>query len=133
METNNKYYTPELTEFHYGFDYELKDDNGDWLWSNVIQDTKLLSKCIADKRCRVKHLDKEDIESVGFKTCFKDETETVFDINNFEYLLHLIGDHIIIKYVIYDDGTRKETETKFDGKIKNRSELKKILNQIEII
>jgi len=48
----NKYYTPKIEQFVVGFEYELQDDNGDWLWSNAPQDRKLLEKCIKDGRCR---------------------------------------------------------------------------------
>tara|TARA_R110000772_G_scaffold230185_4_gene340964 strand:- start:661 stop:909 length:249 start_codon:yes stop_codon:yes gene_type:complete len=48
----NKYYTPKIEQFKVGFEYELQDDNGDWLWSNAPQDIELLKKCIKDKRCR---------------------------------------------------------------------------------
>ncbi len=48
----NKYYTPKLEQFVIGFEYELQDDNGDWLWSNALQDKELLTKCIKDGRCR---------------------------------------------------------------------------------
>jgi hypothetical protein len=48
------YYIPSIEEFKAGFEYEIQDDNGIWLWSNVPQDIELLSKCIKDKRCRAK-------------------------------------------------------------------------------
>ena len=48
----NKYYIPKLKQFVVGFEYELQDDNGEWLWSNAPQDKKLLKKLIKDNRCR---------------------------------------------------------------------------------
>lgn len=48
----NKYYTPKIEQFVIGFEYELQDDNGDWMWSNAPQDIELLKKCIKDKKCR---------------------------------------------------------------------------------
>jgi nuclear transport factor 2 (NTF2) superfamily protein len=48
----SKYYTPKIEEFVVGFEYELQDDSGVWLWSNIPQDKKLLEKLIKDDRCR---------------------------------------------------------------------------------
>ena len=84
----DKYYTPEIEEFHVGFEFEyeywdiLRGVNYDWheevyyqmsqtkepkkgghtLWS-----IDSLSNAIKEESIRVKHLDKEDIESLGFK------------------------------------------------------------------
>ena len=48
----NKYYIPKIEQLVVGFEYELQDDKGDWLWSNAPQDKKLLERCIKDGRCR---------------------------------------------------------------------------------
>jgi len=48
----NKYYIPKIEQFVVGFEYELQDDNGDWLWNNSPQDKELIEKCIKDGRCR---------------------------------------------------------------------------------
>jgi hypothetical protein len=72
----NKYYTPEIYEFHDGFEYEYNEYNeeedeftGRWI------STKFDSRCglghdqnhfLSDGQIRVKYLDKEDIEAEGF-------------------------------------------------------------------
>lgn len=76
METENKYYTPTIEEFHTGFEYEtfVEDKN---IWS---KETFYLNKSHIDlvyfvsligkenvPKVRVKYLDKEDIESLGFR------------------------------------------------------------------
>ena len=89
----SKYYTPEIEEFHVGFEYEYKEtfldgtvkskeqfDNAKWVESiSSIGDSpyvhRALSGKIADNKrggIRVKYLDKEDIESFGFKKSIKD-------------------------------------------------------------
>ena len=71
---DNKYYTPTIEEFHVGFEFEsnyvgfssdlkwrkiLLNDSHDWFWTTYKQDA-------VETEFRVKHLDKEDIESLGF-------------------------------------------------------------------
>lgn len=66
-----KYYTPELEEFHVGFEYEVQSiENAHWgkvicssgfgAFDDDIND-------LEEERIRVKYLDKADIESLGFK------------------------------------------------------------------
>tara|TARA_R110002020_G_C16289615_1_gene772328 strand:- start:2458 stop:2766 length:309 start_codon:yes stop_codon:yes gene_type:complete len=52
IKLKSKYYTPKIEQFVVGFEYEIQDDKGDWLWSNTPQDKKLLERCIKDGRCR---------------------------------------------------------------------------------
>lgn len=40
---SKKYYTPTINEIVYGFYYELKTDNGEWVNSNTPQDRDLLN------------------------------------------------------------------------------------------
>jgi hypothetical protein len=79
---SDKYYTPTIEEFHVGFEYEElwygggKSPSGeDWV-SHVYNGESLteeysegqssIEEEIRDKEIRVKYLDKEDIESLGF-------------------------------------------------------------------
>ncbi len=71
----NKYYTPEIEEFHVGFEYEWFDGSD---WNKVTQkyfDGGLFNNGdgehpfeyqLSDVGIRVKYLDQEDIESLGF-------------------------------------------------------------------
>ena len=73
----NKYYTPEISELHVGFGYEHQQDgyDGEEVYrSNMYvpfdigpQDLKYVKEWVDDGRVRVKYLDKEDIESFGFR------------------------------------------------------------------
>lgn len=79
----NKYYTPELSEFHVGFEFELRNSSGkvfDWekaVVTNPISidlsgmdndyEMSTFASDIKDEYVRVKFLDREDIESFGFE------------------------------------------------------------------
>lgn len=133
----NKYYTPTIEEFHVGFEYEyLRLMDGESLWQKDTYGDRVKSvntlKIAFGKGCRVKALDQKDIEECGFGTwsdslgywrCFKYASEE-------QYLcLKRISDiHTVIEIVNKDkEGKRFNL---FQGDIKNKSELKRILKQI---
>ena len=62
MKEDNEYYTPEIEEFHPGFEYECKaSKNVDWFKNKAsINDLNDVEQEIQLGLCRVKHLDKED-------------------------------------------------------------------------
>ena len=129
---SDKYYTPEIEEFHVGFEFEsnyityskdkewvkvtLKEDLNNeeiaWFYTSYIGDA-------VPTEFRVKHLDREDIESLGFDW-----------IKEHCYVL---GDWSIITgsetISIYIEG---EDDCRFYGKIKNKSELKRVLKMIGV-
>lgn len=127
---SGKYYTPELEEFHIGFQFEYnseifedwkKCDNADLEdCYHAIQD---ISQNLETKY-RVKILDKEDIESLGFEEVesgiyMKDKTKFV------KYVLDTRSSRFSIRNSIYN-------ECWFYGTIKNKSELIRILKQLQI-
>ena len=82
METE-KYYTPKITEFYEGFEFEFLDKSGplvanaiikkewkkdsiDWHWLDIIFDDYEHNPETISENYRVKFLDKEDIEEIGF-------------------------------------------------------------------
>ena len=126
---NNKYYTPEIEEFHVGFEFEVFDDD-DNTWDLVCIDSQsvLCNVTGLTLEKRVKYLDKEDIESLGFTAINNSWYE--IEIQFFIYKLHL-GDTITIdsKYKAQDSlGSRL-----FAGKIKNKSELIDQLKRCQIL
>jgi hypothetical protein len=127
MEKENKYYTPSIDEFHVGFKYQELDSND--VWVDKVFYSLLLDFNI--NYVRVKYLDKEDIESLGWKLIFeevkqyshwcqfkKGKIELHVQLNEkyFPRLLNMNGDYI---------GNLRI-------KIKNKSELKKLINQLNI-
>lgn len=133
----NKYYTPTIEEFHVGFEYETvvysteeekewvkciysrptdapfcKDSNGN-IWTN--------------ESLRVKLLDREDIESLRFELyVIKDHTIsflkkcTGFSV----FIIYQETNTVISVYI--------NAEKVFLGNIKNKSELQKLMTQLNI-
>jgi len=117
-----KYYTPEIEEFYKGFIVHI-DTDGEWLPTKINYTDELYKLMMTgeDSGVRVKYLDREDIESLGF---VKWPDRDVYDLGEFQ--LHL-GRHVEpYKVEIYDDNS----QYCFVGVIKNKSELKKVLKMI---
>jgi len=151
---DKKYYTPEIEEFHPGFEYEIYeneyDDRGwrEWtFYGNPYHpDKNTFIEGIKNGEIRVKHLDREDIESLGWihenylipdlKTmwykkpiddnfsfwighgCYKGKTESV--------VIRAINPNTFFK------SEMQGSKVRFQGHLKNKSELKKVLKMIEL-
>lgn len=66
-----KYYTPDLEEFHLGFRYEsgnkaIKGTSTEW-YKDEIEETYELESVGDYQEVRVKYLDRKDIEELGWK------------------------------------------------------------------
>ncbi len=134
----NKYYTPEIEEFHLGFKYEVFDPiNNKWETQTIddfyggydgettlseIEYSLREDTAQKDKRVlvRVQYLSKEDIEAEGF---VKDSGD--YDFIKGEFQIELFGGKVNIS-------REYGASVLFFGTIKNRSELKKILKMIEV-
>ena len=134
----NKYYVPQIEEFRVGFEYEelIYTSVYDERWRINIKkhifETKTWERgfpnfqwlnTLEEGKIRVKYLDSEDIESLGFKVC----TE-----NNFIYCQYKELDF----YLDYDVENKLCKihglyEVLFRGIIKNKSELIFILKCIK--
>lgn len=143
-----KYYTPKIEDFHVGFEFEYKvtgekgwvktllkdedleaEDPGGWGWDSTIA---FYHRLLRDNNVRVKHLDKEDIESLGFiyRRIVNDiyEEYTPIEYNTLPSTGNIILRNTKSNEVI----CFKKLNNKFEGNIKNKSELKKVLKMIEI-
>ena len=163
----DKYYTPEIEEFHVGFEYEIygtyASNNIEGVWLPVVYEEDLVNLTddsftvnlsrfnyrIAKKTIRVKYLDREDIESLGFeydgKSCL-DETwekeESIVDTWSYYvdttedkekyYSLYSQGKLCYITYTAYQNSVGSTVDQIFKGTIKNKSELKKVLKMLNI-
>lgn len=152
----NKYYTPSIEEFRVGFEYEyttigtvevnpnrfITTPGKTWLKEIVTEDFKFedIRRSIFFKTIRVKYLDKEDIEGLGFKYSsnyadfpklgFLEESKVFTD--KLQYLLYYDPTNLQCKIErIYNCGTG-EDDFLFNGTIKNISELKVLLKQLGI-
>lgn len=134
----NKYYTPKIEEFHVGFEYEFMhpdDENKIWeKYSSPEFNHELENFCLSKydrDHFRVKNLDRQDIESLGFKfqpvsfdTSWMDFTFYVDDESN--YKLNFRQQDNIVN--VYDN----EDVSIFIGTIKNKSELIKVVEMLGI-
>ena len=117
---SKEYYTPTIEEFHIGFEYRLIGENNTRIFStNCTIDTTL---------SEVKYLDKLDIESLGF---IGQEANSVYFKKDNIRLVHWLNDPIRVTS-IYKIYSAVEKEKIFDGTIKNISELKVLLKQLNI-
>ena len=142
----NKYYTPSIEEFHVGFEYEIYESNinREYIWKKQIFEEFTFESEIntydgempfnvgfSEKRIRVKYLDSDDIESLGFvdPQYFKDADYFGYTKGNIR--LYLLPSHDGIKVTKIDQfGLKWDL---FSGDIKNKSELKVLLKQIGIL
>jgi len=129
----NKYYTPSIEEFCIGFEYETiyLQDYDNWVKETLSQEdaSYFFDSYIADAsplEFRVKYLDKEDVESLGFRN-YMNSVNNAYKLNNI--VIRIKGDYILI--FRYDEYTIDELV--FKGIIKNKSELKILLKQLNII
>lgn len=136
---NNKYYIPKIEEFHIGFEYEYHEhfgkDFGKWNKYTIENNTIIsnISELIASGSIRVKYLDKEDIESLGFK-CTYDNYPRELEFNNGTYTIYWNPEEM--KLIIHLNEYMNHDEYWGDYgvwfTIKNKSELKKLLTQLGI-
>jgi hypothetical protein len=157
----NKYYVPSVEEFHVGFEYEYRTNGDDWV-KHTVHTKADLAECIDDLEekdniIRVKHLDREDIESFGFEYDNILNDKRLFFFKDFTSekgiescgLIYVPQTNWVLLYTqlkqvegILQGGYVIELPenkititggTRFCGTIKNKSELKRILTQIGVI
>jgi hypothetical protein len=127
----DKYYTPELEEFHIGFEYEWRNSEED-SWKKENSPTRITVKDYKDQihGLRVKYLDKEDIESTGFKHIgagWFENKELDCRVRKWKEL-----EIDIYKNWSEIDLAEQDELRCFRGNIKNKSEFKVILKQLNI-
>lgn len=175
MEEINKYYTPEIEEFHPNFPFEYFIDLPKWKEGQTSGCTKLqvgkyiilpgerspwvkadsymefddydnsgyseVLSLINKNQVRVKHLSREDIESLGWEQessysgiRFMYEKNVKDFRERSDYLIKLL--HVVPSNWICIEATPQHSPNEesviFSGTIKNKSELKKILKMIGI-
>jgi len=125
----DKYYTPEKEEFCWGFEYESEEDPRFGIWGKQTVGAWSKFKYFdddSDVDYRVKYLDKEDIESLGWKSNKDIQHYYKSPCNNFVLRIKYEG----LCIYIYNEYTVDKLI--FEGKVKNKSELVKLLKQLQI-
>jgi hypothetical protein len=140
----NKYYTPEIEEFHVGFEYEMLQKS-EWIKDTYLCNSKL-GVTFDDmpelaKLSRVKYLDREDIESLGFEKDLGERYRRKVDDNLIYNIIEIVPyytmrqderENLVRIYFIkqINDFEQLARSEIFRGDIKNKSELKKVLKMI---
>ena len=145
---DKKYYVPEISEFHVGFEYECKlsqmftnppinkEDEGftklKFSISTVnVNELSIIESHIKNQAVRIKYLDREDIESLGFK--YKDVYRDggTIEFKSLTHNLKYYRDNIIANSpnkIIINNGKI----VVFEGDVKNKSELVNLMNKLGI-
>jgi hypothetical protein len=125
----SKYYTPTREEFCEGFLYEYNGSKDLDLWnlmSHSYKTAELFPEgAFSGSKIRVKYLDREDIESLGFEKHKRIDNYYMLD----DLIIRLKNNKILIFQ--YDEYTIDKLL--FEGTVKNKSELKRLLKQLKII
>ena len=156
MVKKETHYTPTIEEFHVGFEFEYKSDrhgiydntNGEFKKEaftgsgNEVDglEVHFIQNNLTSGNIRVKHLDQEDIESLGWEST----GSAWYNLKNVPgalgYYLYVkmrfFEGEALIKAFRYDplgNPDYQEETNLFDGKIKNKSELKKLMQMLSII
>jgi len=133
----NKYYTPELSEFHVGFEFELRVWGSDKWDKSEISEPWEIDAAFDRAEPRVKYLDKEDIESLGWniysngdywRGVYKQENT---DFSKPQIVIKNYEDNNYIIFRLKEEGGI--ILSLFIGEIKNKSELSKLMKQLNVI
>lgn len=143
----NKYYTPDIEEFHIGFQCQIFNGFSEWVdiaieKSHFFNDLKFIEQFDNNsikESFRVKYLGKEDIESLGWLYGGKSPEEYLgFNAKVDDTIYHLVirETHVYINKAVpgerSDMGTSMRNSTLFNGRIKNKSELGRLMKQLDI-
>lgn len=152
--TKEEYYTPEIEEFHPGFEYEKlmhapnwtklikpPKDLYEWVKANSFT-TEGAMKGVKNEKYRVKYLDKDDVMDLGMSlTEEKPSPFTGFPLYLFhtnhedgfntgtDYYLEML-DSNLVQLTISTYGSYDTFENTMLFKIKNKSELKDLLTKV---
>lgn len=137
-----KYYTPKALDLIAGMDCEILSDEGKWRKTNIANATQfgtilnlvIFLKSLRLGEVRVKYLDKDDIEDLGFKHegsswFYKEDCLTVSGTNGLDCRIRMWKDYEIDIWVVYSKNT-DDQEIIFRGRIDNISVLNFILKII---
>lgn len=141
----DKYYEPKIEEFHKGFRFQILSSYGfiNCIYPDVVETHFLMRKGdtldkIEDKldSCRVKILDQDDIEELGWEW---EEYSLLRGDAMYTYYLKDMVDVYRLTYVprlksvrIVEKQGMEESDPLFHGEVKNYNELKKLMNQLGI-
>lgn len=127
-----RYYTPDIEEFHVGFICEMNTTPNKWVETSItLNHFPHLNKWLLENHIRVKYLDEEDLGSFGFKTMYNVKSDFYKPIYSNEVcrIRTTIDSMITVCISVKNQFYMPEV---FRGEIKNESELRKLLKQLGI-
>lgn len=138
MIEEKRYYTPDISEFHVGFQLQLLNSEGMYEWGDytIEEDwaTPPWIEAIELETVRVKHLDKEDIEAEGWEQTREDTfSKRYTDPRGVNDTIHLVKRDIVLIAIGDSETSYDEWKTIFRGQILNRSELKFQMKRLGIV
>ncbi len=129
------YYIPTIEEFHAGFEYEWAGKEMQFSFEKRIYSIELYLNELEGSipsAIRVKYLDTEDIEELGWKKTVWDEESLTADKGK-ATLSVMFKDHFVrIHNVTESASTNIEYITCYQGYCKNKNELHKLMQQLNI-
>lgn len=140
MTEESKYYTPSIEEFHWGFQYEiydLHDDMKNHIWRPQTYEGEAMGNWLLDEikkeEIRVKKLDSVDIVFYDWKfTGEETKMGQKYTLRDNLLLFHKPYEQMVYICVQPHNEPNKFLFV-FQGEIKNKSELHKILKQTSIL
>ena len=138
-EIENKFYVPSIEEFHVGFEFEETPFIGGYklisnpIWHKVIYQItekaplSTIESMIHFKHARVKYLDKELIIELGWKLVWTENETLVFRFNDWILTFNDFNKQIIITF------GNDSLSRRFNGKLKNKNQLKILMKWLEIL
>lgn len=143
---NGKYYIPSIEEFHTGFEYELQVPEKR-MWSkevfhmnenhiNFVRFVDIQDEHTHNK-VRVKHLDHDDISACGWQDGCDINSQRITYHNGSRLLIFYPETKRVVITCPIGQGVREVGQevplyNVFDGSIKNKSELQRIMKQSAI-
>jgi len=129
MSEKRYYYTPEIEEFHVGFEYQLlEDDTNNWE-DYTIEDKHDLFDAL-NETTRVKLLDKDDALSLGWKPDQFTKEDFALNFEDEEWYMNIFPASSIPGSICLVEIGRDGYDTGYFGEVKNKSELKFIMKRL---
>jgi hypothetical protein len=139
----SKYYTPEIEEFHVGFECEVVQE-AKWVKVEVIDSNMgyFERRLNEGESARVKYLDREDVEDIlssnNINYKIGRQGLPMSGYNGWtEYEITLDGDFKYFRMIYADEARNLLIESNFNmvfnGRVKNKSELGRVLKMVGVI
>lgn len=129
--TDLNYYVPSVEELYPGFRYEWLDVSNDVWLPKVYNESTFLA--LALDRVRVKYLDKQDLEDLGWEQLHKVGWGYEYKKDHFRLNVIFGMNRTLVKIYTYENMSSDSREyIFFRGNVKNKSELEKLIQMLNI-